>query len=114
MSNVLELNSIPKSASANRFQVNPVQNGGSDGGGGDDDSKYVKHDEDDTFDEHNLVQTRRPSKIQTLKSSFRDKDRNSQRRETRASFQVTPDSDDSDIEHENLIDTDTKYGRSFR
>lgn len=107
MSNSLELNSLPKSSSANRFQVNPVEksngNGTTTGG-----------DEEDTFDEENLVQTRRPSKIQVLKSSFRDKERQSLRRETRASFQVTPESDDSDNEDENLLDGDAKYGRSFR
>lgn len=100
MANALELNSFPTSGSTNRFQVNPVQNG--------------RGNEDDTFDENTLVQTRRPSKIQPLKSSFRDKERQSVRRETRASFQVTQDSDDSDDDGENLIENDAKYGRSFR
>lgn len=112
MSIAMEMNSMTKSSSANRFQVNPVQKGGGGPENGDD-GKYTKHYEDDTFDEDNLVQTRRPSKILALKSSFRNKDRQSLKRETRASFQVTPESDDSDNEHENLLD-DNRYGRSFR
>lgn len=108
----MELNSIPRSASNNRFQVNPVNHKNepvSDGNNG-------LNDDDDKFYEAQFMQKKTSIQIQPRKkSSIRDKGSQSHRRETRTSFQVAPhESDDSDNEEDNLIDQDTKYGRSFR
>lgn len=108
-------NSMPRSASSNRFQVNPVNNKGANNG--DNNGTYVQHDETDDFDGNQLVNTQTNLKIQPTgqkKSSIRDKDK--QKRDTRTSFSVAPqdETDDSDNEEDNLIDGDTKYGRSFR
>ncbi|XP_063708088.1 bumetanide-sensitive sodium-(potassium)-chloride cotransporter isoform X2 [Culicoides brevitarsis] len=117
MSNGMELtNSMPRSASTNRFQVNPVNNKGATSNG-DNNGTYVQHDETDDFDDNQLVKKASSIKVQPggqIKSSIRDNSK--QKRDTRTSFSVAPDeeSDDSDNEEENLIDSDTKYGRSFR
>lgn len=116
MSNAMELtNSMPRSASSNRFQVNPVSNKGANNG--DNNGTYVHHDETDNFDDNQLVNKQTNLKVQPTaqkKSSIRDKDK--QKRDTRTSFSVAPqdETDDSDNEEDNLIDGDTKYGRSFR
>lgn len=119
MSNTMELtNSMPRSASSNRFQVNPVNNKGANNG--DNNGTYVQHDETDDFDDNQLVNKPTNLKVQPAghlkKSSIRDKDKQSLKRDTRTSFSVAPqdETDDSDNEEDNLIDGDTKYGRSFR
>lgn len=118
MSNAMELtNSMPQSASTNRFQVNPVNNKGAKNG--DNNGTYVQHDETDDFDDNQLVSKQTNVKIQPggfKKSSIRDKDKQSSKRDTRTSFSVAPqdESDDSDNEEDSLIDADGKHGRSFR
>lgn len=108
-SNSLELNSIPRNASATRFQVNLVNHSASGEKDGED---------DDTFNENQteVIAKRRTSRIQSLKSSFKSSDK--QKKETAARFKVQGDEDsDSNDEDENLLDGneyDTKYGRSFR
>lgn len=107
-SNSLELTSIPRSASANRFQVNLVNknaNGGTN----------ETHEDDDQFNEDAEIMNkqRRTSRIMSIKSSFRDSKK--ERKESIARFKVEDNSDDE--EDENLLDGneyDTKYGRSFR
>jgi hypothetical protein len=111
VSNSLELTSIPRSASANRFQVNLV-NKGSNGG-----AAETPEDEEDQFNEHDteMIKQRRTSRIQSIKSSFRDSKK--ERKESIARFKVSDDNSDSNDEDENLLDGneyDTKYGRSFR
>lgn len=108
-SNSLELSSIPRSASANRFQVNPV-NKSSNG------SAAETPEDEDQFNENGteIVKQRRTSRIQSIKSSFRDSKK--ERKESIARFKVDDNSDSND-EDENLLDGneyDTKYGRSFR
>jgi hypothetical protein len=107
-SNSLELTSIPRSASANRFQVNLV-NKNANGG------TSEPHEDDDQFNEDAEIMNkqRRTSRIQSIKSSFRDSKK--ERKESIARFKVEDNSDDD--EDENLLDGneyDTKYGRSFR
>lgn len=112
--NSLELTSIPRIASANRFQVNPVtkaKNG----------DAVDSHDhDDDQFNEHETeVVKRRTSRIQSIKSSIRDSTKSltkKERKESIARFEVSDDNSDSN-EDENLLDGneyDTKYGRSLR
>jgi hypothetical protein len=108
--NSLELTSIPRSASANRFQVNLV-NKGSNG------ATETPDDEEDQFNENDteIIKQRRTSRIQSIKSSFRDSKK--ERKESIARFKVSDDNSDSNDEDENLLDGneyDTKYGRSFR
>lgn len=109
-SNSLELTSIPRSASANRFQVNLV-NKSSNGG-----AAETQDDEEDQFNENDteMIKQRRTSRIQSIKSSFRDSKK--ERKESIARFKVSDENSDDD-EDENLLDGneyDTKYGRSFR
>lgn len=112
-SNTLELSPIPRSASANRFQVNLV-NKESNGG------EAHTEDDDDQFNEDTeIVKQRRTSRIQAIRSSFRDSDKKNvekKRKESVTRFKVSDDNSDSG-EDENLLDGneyDTKYGRSFR
>lgn len=110
-SNSLELSSIPRSASANRFQVNLVNKNGSNGGAAE------TPEDDDQFNENEteMIQQRRKSRLQSIKSSFRDSTKK-ERKESIARFKVEDNSDSND-EDENLLDGneyDTKYGRSFR
>ena len=108
-SNTLELSSIPRSASANRFQVNPVSKTSNGGGTLEDEDQF---NEDDT---EIMNKQRRTSRIQSIKSSFRDSKK--ERKESIARFKVSDDNSDSNDEDENLLDGneyDTKYGRSFR
>jgi len=110
-SNSLEL--MQRSASANRFQVNLV-NKGSNGGGG---PESPEENEDQFNEDTEIVkQQRRPSRIQSIKSSFRDSTKK-ERKESIARFKVSDENSDSNDEDENLLDGneyDTKYGRSFR
>lgn len=110
-SNALELTSIPRNASANRFQVNLVQNNANG------DSTAEAHEGEDQFNEDEVEirsKQRRTSKIsQVIRSSFRDSKK--ERKESIARFNVSDEN--SDDEDENLLDGneyDTKYGRSFR
>lgn len=109
-SNTLELSSIPRTASANRFQVNLVDK--STNGG----SAETPEDEDQfNEDGSEFVKQRRTSRIQSLKSSFRDSKK--ERKESLARFKVSDENSDSNDEDENLLDGneyDTKYGRSLR
>lgn len=107
-SNSLELTSIPRSASANRFQVNLV-NKATNG-----DAAEAPEDEDTFNEDDREILKRRTSRIQSIKSSFRDSKK--ERKESIARFKVEDNSDSND-EDENLLDGneyDTKYGRSFR
>ncbi|KAL5275699.1 SLC12A1 family protein [Megaselia abdita] len=117
----------------NRFQVNPVNK--SNGNREDDEEippeiyrRLQNNDgelmEDDTFNENapQIIQ-KRTSRIQSLKSSFRDKEKPSRFKDmqttTRFSVDIRND-DDSDSnesqEDRELLDNeyDTKYGKSFR
>ncbi|XP_055540549.1 bumetanide-sensitive sodium-(potassium)-chloride cotransporter isoform X1 [Wyeomyia smithii] len=104
----VEMNTMHRSGSANRFQVNLVNHDERTGGGGQNGNANATTD-DDTFPEE-LVK-RRTSRLQSLRPSFRDKERkNSQT--TR--FKVDNNgSDSNDDEEDNLID-ENKYARSFR
>ncbi|XP_068149884.1 bumetanide-sensitive sodium-(potassium)-chloride cotransporter isoform X2 [Drosophila tropicalis] len=128
----------------NRFQVNPVNGNsrksqnpppdGADAGGGDSDGPHEVYRrltnidgellEDDTFDATQMLNKQQPrQQRQSIKSSFRDKDKPSRFKDlqTTTRFQVDPlnnesdDSNDSQEERE-LLDNeyDTKYGKSFR
>ncbi|XP_026845356.1 bumetanide-sensitive sodium-(potassium)-chloride cotransporter isoform X1 [Drosophila persimilis] len=129
----------------NRFQVNPV-NGNSrktqvataDGAGtgtGDSEGPHEVYRrltnidgellEDDAFDATQMLNKHQPrQQRQSIKSSFRDKDKPSRFRDlqTTTRFQVDPRSGDSDEsndsqEERELLDSeiyDTKYGKSFR
>lgn len=110
----IELSTIPRSASANRFQVNLVNkdsNGnGTSGGGGE------AEDEDPFNEETEMVKQRRTSRIQAIRSSIRDSTSEKKRKESVTRFKVSDENSDSG-EDENLLDGneyDTKYGRSFR
>lgn len=113
-SNGLELTSIPRNASANRFQVNLVQNNANG------DTTVEAHEVDDVFDENDVElrpKQRRTSKIQqVIRSSLKGSDSSKkERKESIARFKVSDDN--SDDEDENLLDGneyDTKYGRSLR
>ncbi|XP_058454555.1 bumetanide-sensitive sodium-(potassium)-chloride cotransporter isoform X2 [Malaya genurostris] len=112
----VEMNTMHRSGSANRFQVNLVNHdertgggGGGESGGGPNGNADATTD-DDTFPEE-LVK-RRTSRLQSLRPSFRDKERkNSQT--TRFKVDENNGSDSNDDEEDNLID-DNKYARSFR
>lgn len=111
--NSLELSPIPRSASANRFQVNLVNKeaNGSNGAA----SPEVE-DEDEFNEQAEMVQQRRTSRIQAIRSSFRDSSSEKKRKESVTRFKVSDENSDSG-EDENLLDGneyDTKYGRSFR
>jgi hypothetical protein len=113
-SNSLELSTIPRSASANRFQVNLVnkESNGNNGAG------HEAHEDDDQFNENDteIVKQRRTSRIQAIRSSFRDSSNEKKRKESVTRFKVSDENSDSG-EDENLLDGneyDTKYGRSFR
>jgi hypothetical protein len=108
----LELSSMVRSPSANRFQVNPVDKPSNGDAGGD----TNHHDDDDVIADEKVtadIIQRRKSKTPHIgkimgKSSFRDKDKPTRDRQT--SFSVDPgDDSDSADEEQNLI-----YGRSFR
>lgn len=109
-SNSLELTSIPRSASANRFQVNLVNKNGNG-------AQAETPEDEDQFNEIDteMINKRRTSRLQSIKSSFRDSKK--ERKESIARFKVSDDNSDSNDEDENLLDGneyDTKYGRSFR
>lgn len=109
-SNSLELSSLPRSASANRFQVNLVNKNGNGP------ATETPEDDEDQFNENEseMMRQRRTSRLQSIKSSFRDSKK--ERKESIARFKVEDNSDSND-EDENLLDGneyDTKYGRSFR
>ena len=108
-SNSLELTSIPRNASANRFQVNLV-NKSSNG------AAETPEDEDQfNENETEMIKQRRTSRLLSIKSSFRDSKK--ERKESIARFKVSDENSDSNDEDENLLDGneyDTKYGRSFR
>lgn len=111
VSNSLELTSIPRSASANRFQVDKVNLANKTSNG----ATAETPEDEDQFNENEaeLVKQRRTSRIQSIKSSFRDSKK--ERKESIARFKVSDEN--SDDEDENLLDGneyDTKYGRSFR
>lgn len=112
-SNTLELSAIPRSASANRFQVNLVNkdsNGNGAGGGGE------VEDEDQFIEDTEMVKQRRTSRMQAIRSSIRDSNSDKKRKESVTRFKVSDENSDSG-EDENLLDGneyDTKYGRSFR
>lgn len=107
-SNTLELSSIPRNASATRFQVNLVDKNANGN------STEAPEDEDQfNEDDAEFVKQRRTSRIQSLKNSFRDSKK--ERKESLARFKVSDEN--SDDEDENLLDGneyDTKYGRSLR
>ncbi|XP_065077578.1 bumetanide-sensitive sodium-(potassium)-chloride cotransporter isoform X2 [Ochlerotatus camptorhynchus] len=111
----VEMNTMHRSGSANRFQVNPVNhdqrgNGGDSGGGVGTNGNADANTDDDTFPDE-LVK-RRTSRLQSIRSSFRDKERkNSQT--TRFKMENGDGSDSNEDEEDNLID-DNKYARSFR
>ncbi|CAD7082120.1 unnamed protein product [Hermetia illucens] len=120
----MELNSVDR---PNRFQVNPVVRKSVDTG---DQQRYNNNvncrdaeSEDDTFNEDAANIIRRTSRIQSIKSSFRDKDKPSRFKDLQTTrFQVDEsqmdesDSNESDEDRENLLENeyDTKYGKSFR
>lgn len=107
-SNSLELSSIPRSASANRFQVNLV-NKNANGAAAETPEDEDQFNEDDA---EIMNKQRRTSRILSIKSSFRDSKK--ERKESIARFKVSDENSDED---ENLLDGneyDTKYGRSFR
>jgi hypothetical protein len=110
-SNSLELSTMARSASANRFQVNPV-NKDSNGAGG---PHEANDDDDDQFNmDTEIVKQRRTSRIQAIRSSFRDSSSEKKRKESVTRFKVSDENSDED---ENLLDGneyDTKYGRSLR
>lgn len=110
-SNLLELTAIPRVASANRFQVNPVSKS-SNGGTSENPEDEDQFNEDET----EIIRQRRTSRILSIKSSFRDSSKK-ERKESIARFKVSDENSDSNDEDENLLDGneyDTKYGRSFR
>lgn len=115
-SNTLELSQIPRSASANRFQVNLVNKESNGGGNGE---AHGEDDEDQFNEDTEIVKQRKTSRIQAIRSSFRDSDKKSadkKRKESVTRFKVSDENSDSG-EDENLLDGneyDTKYGRSFR
>ncbi|XP_016966176.1 solute carrier family 12 member 2 isoform X3 [Drosophila biarmipes] len=134
----------------NRFQVNPVNGnsrksqgpdgpGSGSGGGaavgqGQDDGPHEVYRrltnaegellEDDTFDATQMLNQHQPrQQRQSIKSSFRDKDKPSRFKDlqTTTRFQVDPQNEESDEsndsqEERELLDNeyDTKYGKSFR
>lgn len=115
-SNSLELTSIPRNASANRFQVNLVQNDAN----GDATADGANEEFDDQFNENAVElrsKQRRTSKIsQVIRSSLRSSDSKKERKDSVARFKVSDENSDDD-EDENLLDGneyDTKYGRSLR
>nr|XP_017034240.1 solute carrier family 12 member 1 isoform X1 [Drosophila kikkawai]XP_017034241.1 solute carrier family 12 member 1 isoform X1 [Drosophila kikkawai] len=135
----------------NRFQVNPVNgnsrktqdgfgpapgsgSGSGDRGAGDDNGPHEVYRrltnaegellEDDTFDATQMLNQHQPrQQRQSIKSSFRDKDKPSRFKDlqTTTRFQVDPQNEESDEsndsqEERELLDNeyDTKYGKSFR
>lgn len=108
--NSLELSTIPRSASANRFQVNLVNKESNGNGTGE------VEDEDQFNEDTEIVKQRRTSRIQAIRSSIRDSTSEKKRKESVTRFKVSDENSDSG-EDENLLDGneyDTKYGRSFR
>jgi solute carrier family 12 sodium/potassium/chloride transporter 2 len=108
--NAVEMNTMERTSSANRFQVNLVNynetansvNGNAEG-----------VNEDDAYPEEMVK--RRTSRIQSLRTSLRDKDKPRRESQQSARFNVAEEGDsDSNDDEENLIDNDTKYGKSFR
>ncbi|KAL9698244.1 hypothetical protein quinque_001685 [Culex quinquefasciatus] len=117
----VEMNTMHRSGSANRFQVNLVnhdERGGGGGGGGGGQNGNVGDaaaatTDDDTFPEEMVK--RRTSRLQSIRSSFRgDKSNNERKNSQTTRFKVDGDgSDSNDDEEDNLID-DNRYARSFR
>lgn len=108
-SHSLELSSMKRSESANRFQVNPVNHSANG-------TSREHEDDDDTFNENEaeMITKRRTSRIQSIKTSFKlDKQ---SKKETQARFTAGGDDSSDSNEDESLLDGayDTKYGRSFR
>ncbi|XP_055915319.1 bumetanide-sensitive sodium-(potassium)-chloride cotransporter isoform X3 [Eupeodes corollae] len=117
-----------------RFQVNPVNHKKNDKDSGKEDVPHEVYRrltnidgetlEDDHFNEDTsqIPQQPRTQRIQSIKSSFRDKDKPSRFKDLQTTrFQVDPhneDSDDSNASNEDreLLENeyDTKYGKSFR
>ncbi|XP_013113725.2 bumetanide-sensitive sodium-(potassium)-chloride cotransporter isoform X2 [Stomoxys calcitrans] len=129
----LEMGSVDRPP--NRFQVNPVNHKNNNDKtpsnvGGDD----VPHEvyrrltgsdgeplEDDTFNEDasQMIKAQPKQQRQSIKSSFRDKDKPSRFKDLQTTrFQVEPQNEESDDSNEDreLLDNeyDTKYGKSFR
>ncbi|XP_017956901.1 bumetanide-sensitive sodium-(potassium)-chloride cotransporter isoform X2 [Drosophila navojoa] len=123
----------------NRFQVNPVNHHKNNNDNNEDrkshappaDEVYRRLTnidgellEDDTFDATQLLNKQQPrQQRQSIKSSFRDKDKPSRFKDlqTTTRFQVEPQNEESDgsndsQEERELLDNeyDTKYGKSFR
>ncbi|EDW69258.1 bumetanide-sensitive sodium-(potassium)-chloride cotransporter isoform X2 [Drosophila virilis] len=122
----------------NRFQVNPVNHHKNNNDNEDRKSHAPPADEvyrrltnidgelleDDTFDATQLLNKQQPrQQRQSIKSSFRDKDKPSRFKDlqTTTRFQVEPQNEESDgsndsLEERELLDNeyDTKYGKSFR
>lgn len=115
--NALELNAMNNAASSNRFQVNPVNNANASTTTNGNGNENTIHSEDDTFDENGVeIGRRRSSRLLSIKSSFRDKEKPVRSKETTTRFKVEGESDSNDDE-DTLLDSsdyDTKYGRSFR
>lgn len=117
----VEMNTMHRSGSANRFQVNLVnhdERGGGGGGGGGGQNGNVGDaaaatTDDDTFPEEMVK--RLTSRLQSIRSSFRgDKSNNERKNSQTTRFKVDGDgSDSNDDEEDNLID-DNRYARSFR
>lgn len=105
----LELSTMQRSESANRFQVNPVNHSANG-------TSRDHEDDDDTFNENEaeMMTKRRTSRIQSIKTSFK-LDKNS-KKEAQARFKAGGDDSSDSNEDESLLDGqyDTKYGRSFR
>ena len=100
---------MERTASANRFQVNLVNhNETANSVNGNVDSM----NEDDAYPEE--IVKRRTSRIQSIRTSLRDKDKPRRESQQSARFKVAEGDSDSNDEEDNLIDNDTKYGRSFR
>ncbi|XP_055845957.1 bumetanide-sensitive sodium-(potassium)-chloride cotransporter isoform X2 [Episyrphus balteatus] len=117
-----------------RFQVNPVNHRKNDKDNGKDDVPHEVYRrltnidgepvEDDQFNEDasQMPQQPRTQRIQSIKSSFRDKDKPSRFKDLQTTrFQVDPRNEDSDDSNESNEDRelleneyDTKYGKSFR
>ncbi|XP_030081506.1 bumetanide-sensitive sodium-(potassium)-chloride cotransporter isoform X2 [Drosophila hydei] len=122
----------------NRFQVNPVNHHKNNNDNEDRKSHAPPADEvyrrltnidgelleDDSFDATQLLNKQQPrQQRQSIKSSFRDKDKPSRFKDlqTTTRFQVEPQNEESDAsndsqEERELLDNeyDTKYGKSFR
>ncbi|XP_075164790.1 sodium chloride cotransporter 69 isoform X2 [Haematobia irritans] len=129
----LEMGSVDRPP--NRFQVNPVNHkNNNDKPPSNSAGTDVPHEvyrrltgsdgeplEDDTFNEDasQMVKAQPKQQRQSIKSSFRDKDKPSRFKDLQTTrFQVEPQNEESDDSNEDreLLDNeyDTKYGKSFR